>query len=631
MKNRRAGKLIIFCLIIFTVVGFSPVTSGNLKDSAKSPAADTHTMKSAVVNAGAEIQQEIKEKGSSSVEPKSVSEDPEEETVFADPKETIQAIRGSAPDPLDEASGVIASADPSDYVDNEIYVTYRDGSDEVVNCSSPGEVAKNLTQLSEDENVAYLQPNYTYTMAEGPEPEENEEDVVIPPNDPYFGKQWALFNDGTFEMDSQQTHPEYDNPLGQNTGVGTSPAESGIDIHYLDASQLFHDSHREIIIALIDTGIDNTHPDLQDVFWTNENEIPGNRKDDDGNGYADDVYGWNFFNNNNKVLADRQEVHGTHVAGILAAASGNGRGVTGASLNPDIRIMPLKVLGGKDGHGSTASIVSAIRYAEANGASICNLSLCSDANDQALYRAIAGSSMLFVTASGNTGTNIDKTPSYPASYDLDNIISVANIAPNGSLEKTSNYGANSVDIAAPGTNILSTTPGNTYGFMTGTSMAAPMITAAAATVYSHYEDIYVTDIPGILETTARVTDELTGRVSTGGMLDMKAALSLDRDIIREASAERNRVGSSPEIYTQTTSYLNRNYLVVKVRDTDGDLVKTAYSAGNLTIPEFLGGTAGRPFDLNPLGIHVFTIKTGGTYTFYAADESGNETIKAVVI
>ncbi len=629
MKNRRAGILIIF-LILFTVAGSASAPAGTLKDLAGAPALDSHTMKSAVVNAGSEIGQEIKEKGPGG-DVNASAESPDEETVFADPKEAETAIRESTADVLDSASGVIAASDTSAYVDNEIYVTYRDGSDEVVNCSSPGEVEQNLARLSEDKNVAFLQPNYTYTMAEGPEPEEDETEVILPPNDPYFGKQWALYNDGTFEMDAQQSHPEYDNPLGQNTGEGTSPAKTGTDIHYLDASQIFHDSHREIIIALIDTGIDYTHPDLRDAFWTNEKEVPGNRKDDDGNGYVDDVYGWNFFGNNNKVLADRQEVHGTHVAGILAASSGNGLGVTGASLNPDIRIMTLKVLGGKDGHGSTASIVSAIRYAEANGASVCNLSLCSDANDQALYRAIAGSSMLFVTASGNTGTNIDKTPSYPASYDLDNIISVANIAPNGSLEETSNYGANSVDIAAPGTNILSTTPGNTYGFMTGTSMAAPMVTAAAATVYSHYEDIFVTDIPGILETTARVTDELTGRVSTGGVLDMKAALSLDKEIIREASANRNRVGSPPEIFTQTTTYLNRDYLVVKVRDMDGDLLKTAYSAGNLTIPEFLGGTAGRPFELNPLGIHVFTIKNGGTYTFYAADESGNETIKAVAI
>ena len=161
--------------------------------------------------------------------------------------------------------------------------------------------------------------------------------------------------------------------------------------------------------------------------------------------------------------------------------------------------------------------------------------------------------------------------------------------------------------------------------------AEPVERAMRVVEERYAEDITVDDIPGILLTSARVTDELTGRVSTGGMLDMKAALSLDKELINEAAANRKKSGSSPEIYTQITNQLGRDYLVVKVKDMDGNLARTAYAEGNLTTLEFLGGTAGKPFALNALGIHVFAIKNGGTYTFYAADESGNETIKAVAL
>ncbi|MBR6503722.1 MAG: S8 family serine peptidase [Firmicutes bacterium] len=623
MKNRRGGKWIAIGLTALIVTGFTVFPAEVLTpDPAENIPAAVRSAQDSVVSAGDEIRQEIRAKDPAA--PAEIPAASRTETAFAGDTAAPE-IKADAADPtdLDDASGLIEPADPSEYTNNEIYVTYTDGTDEVRTCRDSRDVSENLAMLAGEENVAYVQPNYTYTLAEAPD-------------DPFFGKQWGLYNDGSFEMDNKQPHPEYDNPLGLNPEdpqpqEPESQALAGRDINYLEAAGIFNDFDREIIIALIDTGADYTHPDLQETFWVNGGEIPGNRKDDDGNGYTDDVYGWNFYGNNNRVLASGQEVHGTHVAGILAAASGNGRGITGASLNPKVKVMILKVLGGSDGNGSTASIVSAIRYAQANGASICNLSLCSDANDHALYRAIAGSSMLFITASGNTGSDIDKTPSYPASYDLDNIIAVANMSADGNLEVTSNYGVNSVDIAAPGTDILSTIPGGAYGFMTGTSMATPMVAAAAATVYSHYEDITVDDIPGILLTTARVTDELMGRVSTGGMLDMKAALSLDKELIQEAAANRKKSGSSPEIYTQTTTRMGRDYLVVKVRDMDGDLTQTVYSPGNLTPPEFLGGTVGKSFRLNALGIHVFAIKAGGTYTFYAADESGNETIKAVAL
>ena len=198
-----------------------------------------------------------------------------------------------------------------------------------------------------------------------------------------------------------------------------------------------------------DTGIDYTHEDLAGAIWVNEDEIPGNGIDDDGNGYIDDVHGWNFYDHTNQVYTGDEDSHGTHGAGTIAASSNNQIGISGIVPGERVKIMPVKALGGSDGSGTTASLIQAIHYAEANGASICNLSLSSSKNDRALYQAIAQSNMLFIVAAGNDSANIDLSPTYPASYNLDNILSVANLCYDGVLHHTSNYGASSVDLAAP--------------------------------------------------------------------------------------------------------------------------------------------------------------------------------------
>ena len=200
-------------------------------------------------------------------------------------------------------------------------------------------------------------------------------------------------------------------------------------------------------------------------------------------------------------------------------------GLAGIGQSDHVKVMAVKALGGSDGSGTTASIIQAIQYAEANGAQICNLSLGSSQNDPALYRTIASSKMLFVVAAGNDGTDLETAPSYPASYDLDNLIAVANIRYDGELDPTSSYGAASVDLAAPGSYILSTTPGNTYSYMTGTSMAAPMVSAAAAMVYSAFPKATLADVKDILLASVHKLDCLTGRTATGGMLDLGAAMA----------------------------------------------------------------------------------------------------------
>lgn len=133
------------------------------------------------------------------------------------------------------------------------------------------------------------------------------------------------------------------------------------------------ETKRPVIVAIIDTGIDITHPDLKNAIWTNEDEIPDDGIDNDGNGYVDDVHGWNFYDGNNTLYTGADDTHGTHAAGTISAGRGDG-GMVGITDNQYVKIMVLKALGSDEGKGNTQAVLDAIRYAEANGASICNLS-----------------------------------------------------------------------------------------------------------------------------------------------------------------------------------------------------------------------------------------------------------------
>ena len=544
-----------------------------------------------------------------------------------------------AEDGLETASG-LSVLDPSAYDGGEILVLYQDGSCETVTCPDTAALEETLARLSAREDVALIQPNYTY------------ESTALSTSDPLVGEQWALDNDGSFQLEEQENrYPVFDDPFempsapwqwiapwwmwstsGATAGSIQVQAVSGIDIGLAEAWSLYHGGSRDVVVALVDTGIDYTHEDLAGRIWTNTDEISGNGIDDDGNGYVDDVYGWNFYSGTNDVYAGAEDAHGTHGAGTIAANAGNGTGIAGIVQSGRVKVMAVKALGGSDGNGTTASIIQAIQYAEANGAQICNLSLGSSQNDPALYRAMASSDMLFVVAAGNDGTDLESSPSYPASYDLDNMISVANIRYDGELDPTSSYGAASVDLAAPGSYILSTTPGNTYSYMTGTSMAAPMVSAAAAMVYSAFPDATLADVKDILLASVQTLDSLSGRTATGGMLDLGAAMS------RAATAATGRVWTEPDltayadnppvISLSLSQWLGRRYLTVQVLDADGDLLKAAYASGTHTAADFQGG-AGKPISLSSWGTATFLVRTGGTYTFYAVDQAGNETVRAV--
>lgn len=372
----------------------------------------------------------------------------------------------------------------------------------------------------------------------------------LAPEDEYASYQWGLKNDGhirrietLLNIDSLDQLHLHQNDQGTVDGVIlprlepgnfdqiSTDAVPGMDINIQPAWDIYSrvTARRPVVVAIIDTGIDITHPDLEHAIWTNQGEIPGDGIDNDGNGYIDDVHGWNFYGGNNTLYSGEEDTHGTHGAGTIAAAKGNG-GVVGITDNADVKLMVLKALGSDDGKGTIQAVLDAIRYAEANGASICNLSFGSDYSDESIAAAIRDSKMLFVVAAGNgdsngIGYNIDTLPVYPASLPYDNVISVADLMFDGKLDESSNFGPQSVDIAAPGVYILSTSANHGFAYMTGTSMSAPMVTGVAAMVYASHPELDLAGVRNAILSTTRKTDDLKGRISTGGMLDAAAAMA----------------------------------------------------------------------------------------------------------
>lgn len=549
-----------------------------------------------------------------------------------------------------QSNNAMAKEAFDNYDGNEILVMYNDGNIETKKYSSKDEMNTDIKLLSNNANVDIIQPNYSY------------KDTAASVDDELYPKQWALNNDGTFKIVSNNNdYPVYDDPFGAPVMPGewnnqfmmpwkssrkaqSVKAVKGIDINAQKAWNEYTDG-KEVVVAVIDTGIDYNHEDLgSSILWKNPNE-KADGKDDDNNGYVDDLYGWNFYDNNNKVYVNANDSHGTHCAGTIKADSNNSIGIAGIASNADVKIMSLKALGGSEGTGTTESVIKAIKYAENNGATICNLSLGSSYNDTALYKTLAESNMLFVIAAGNgddntgNGQNNDTSPTYPASYPLDNIISVANIQPDGTLNQTSNYGSTSVDLAAPGTYILSTTPGDTYSYMTGTSMAAPMVTAVCAMVSSKYNGATLKDVKNIVLNSTQKLGTLTGKVLSGGMLDAGAALSYDASKLthdewtkpdglldnNENTSENIDEENGPTIDLSVSGTI----LYLNVSDDEYKIKSVRYSSGMHTAAEFEGGTKGNEVTLDSNGYASFNIQSGGIYTFYAIDSRGYETVSAI--
>lgn len=284
--------------------------------------------------------------------------------------------------------------------------------------------------------------------------------------------------------------------IGQNSFAevpNTGGDNWGLDL--VNAPEVWNRGYtgQGVVVAVIDSGVDYTHPDLDNNIWVNSDEIAGNRKDDDGNGYIDDIRGWDFVNRDNNPMDDT-DGHGTHIAGIIAAEN-NGFGVTGVAFNA--KIMPVRVL---DSSGGTiADIAAGIRYAVDNGADVINLSLggsfTSPQEAQAIQYAFDKGAIV-VTAAGNDGR---LQPDYPGRYATDFGITVGAIDRDLAMPSFSNHaGTKQLDyVIAPGVDVRSTIPGNRYEFISGTSMAAPYVSGVAALVLSANPNLS----PALLENT----------------------------------------------------------------------------------------------------------------------------------
>jgi subtilisin family serine protease len=341
-------------------------------------------------------------------------------------------------------------------------------------------------------------PSVAGALEDEPEVRYVEEDRIYPlaatPNDPDFGQMWGLH--------AAPDDDDIDAPEAWDLTTGTSG----------------------VVVAVIDTGVAYAHPDLSQNMWTNSAETV-NGADDDGNGLVDDIRGWDFFDFDNDP--DDVDEHGTHVAGTVGARGNNGVGVVG--INWQVKLMALRA--GDQLGLPLSAIVDSIDYACSKGARVVNGSFGGPGFSQAMVDAInACPGTLFVFAAGNGGSdqigdNNDSSPIYPCNYTSANIVCVAATTRGDALASFSNYGLSSVDLAAPGVNILSTKPGGFYQFADGTSMASPHVAGAAALRLALSPAATVGQLKNALLSSVDVKPALSGKVAAGGRLNAFGAMN----------------------------------------------------------------------------------------------------------
>lgn len=316
-----------------------------------------------------------------------------------------------------------------------------------------------------------------------------------------------------------------------NNGVARGSNDADIDAP--EAWDLTTGS-RDVLVAVIDTGIDYTHPDIAPNYWTNPGETGldenGNDKqtngiDDDNNGYVDDFRGWDFANNDNDPMDDND--HGTHCAGTIGASGNDGIGVSG--VNWQVSMVGVKFLTG-GGSGSLADAVRAIEYTTSLGVHLSSNSWGGGGYSQTMADAITAAEdagILFIAAAGNSSADNDQNPHYPSSYENENIIAVAATDYADTMANFSCYGATSVDLAAPGVEILSTVAGGRYDSLNGTSMATPHVSGVAALIYSAFPGATATEVKNRILNTVDPVASLSGKTLTGGRLNAFNSLEID--------------------------------------------------------------------------------------------------------
>ena len=433
-----------------------------------------------------------------------------------------------------------------------------------------------ISLLQRFPEIEYAEPNYLRYLNAAP-------------NDPMYPDMWGLNNTG---QTGGTPDADIDAPEAWDIATGNST----------------------MVVADIDTGLDLGHVDFAGNIYTNPGEIAGNGIDDDANGYIDDVNGWDFARDDNNP--NEEAIcggHGTHTAGTIGARGNNGIGVTG--VNWDVKVMPLKVF--KVYYlvlcsASSADIVSAIEYAAMMGVRVSNNSYGGGPYSQTEYDTIRASRGVFVAAAGNDGNNNDATPSYPASYNLNNIIAVAATDHNDIRASFSNYGTTSVDLAAPGVNILSTTPGDTYSFFDGTSMATPHVTGAVALLMGYDPNLTNNEVRWRI---LKGVDNKGLPVATGGRLNIYKSLTLPApvvtiDVIPTSPTTVSRGGKiSYNVEVHNTGAVSRtiNASVVVVYPNGGE---AAITTRTVTVPA--GATLSQGFSLTvPFGVTLGEYQLAG--------------------
>ena len=354
-------------------------------------------------------------------------------------------------------------------------------------------IAHAVRDLERDPSIEFVEPNWIYQHQS---------------NDPFYtnGSLWGMYGDGT----------------SPSNAFGSQAGEAWVNA--TDCSGVY--------VGIIDEGLMWNHEDLAGNIWTNPYD-PIDGIDNDGNGFVDDVRGWDFAGNDQSIYDGSGDDHGTHVSGTVGARGGNGKGVAGVCWQ--VQLISAKFLG-RNG-GTTANAVKAVNYITdlkiRHGLNIVatNNSWGGGGYSTALYNAIASAGaaqILFVAAAGNSGLNIDASPYFPAAYDNANLISVAALDKVGNLASWSNYGATRVDLGAPGVGIWSTVPTkknqSAYSSYSGTSMATPHVTGTAALYAAGHPNSSASTIKGAILSTTVPTASLSGRTVTGGRLNTRAAL-----------------------------------------------------------------------------------------------------------